>query len=170
MKWTTENLNPTTKWWTLYMEHNEGEAGCIKLSLSVAVIPWEPIVRQSEVRVRAEAVDWLWLGRLSVHWLEYLFLELWADFMLFLDTGSERGHDDQQSSLAPQRLYVLIFKKTRYCLYCVIILMTEVDVQLNRNQSFLDSAARPVSCSAILEVVTWKSHPVWMNRKIKNKN
>lgn len=47
------------------------------------------MVLQSEVRVLAEAVDWLTLGRLSVHWLEYLFLELWADLMLFLDTGSE---------------------------------------------------------------------------------
>lgn len=52
-------------------------------------MPWEPMVRQSEVRVLAEAVDWLWPGLLRVHWLEYRFLELWADFTLFLDTGSE---------------------------------------------------------------------------------
>lgn len=71
-------------------------------------MPWEPIVRQSEVRVRAEAVDWLWLGLLSVHWLEYLFLELWADFMLFLDTGSERGHIDQRTARSTNTLYPYI--------------------------------------------------------------
>lgn len=46
---------------------------------------WEPTVRQSEVRVRAGVEAW---HLVRVHWLEYRFRVLWADFTFFLDTGS----------------------------------------------------------------------------------
>lgn len=76
------------------------------------------MVLQSEVRVLAEAVDWLTLGRLSVHWLEYLFLELCADFMLFLDTGSERERERERSCSHTNVLTVLKKnkKKNHACL------------------------------------------------------
>lgn len=42
-------------------------------------------MRQSEVRVRAGVEAW---HLVRVHWLEYRFRVLWADFTFFLDTGS----------------------------------------------------------------------------------
>lgn len=53
-------------------------------------------MRQSEVRVRAGVEAW---HLVKVHWLEYRFRVLWADFTFFLDTGStqrEARHSNLQ--------------------------------------------------------------------------
>lgn len=51
-------------------------------------------MRQSEVRVRAGVEAW---HLVKVHWLEYRFRVLWADFTFFLDTGSTQ----RKQELAP---------------------------------------------------------------------
>lgn len=69
-------------------------------------------MRQSEVRVRAGVEAW---HLVKVHWLEYRFRVLWADFTFFLDTGStqrEARHSNLQLRALRHRQLALSTKNS----------------------------------------------------------